>query len=176
MSSAEDSNPTSSLSKEQCTKVDPEEGLQGKGGDESDMKEPKDSVTPKVDERDKNESEGNASEEKDDTLASEDAKIGTSEPMEEDQTNQEKVPSTKNTSSETNATSSEEKQRERHLSAELKKGEIKIKGGMAHDDEDSLVIDEAGDDDAKSESDKAAGSEVSKWVVKEFRTERGEKK
>ena len=42
----------------------------------------------------------------------------------------------------------------------MKKGEIKIKSGIAHDDEDSLVIDEAGDEDAKSESDKYSKGRV----------------
>merc|ERR1711997_318684 len=42
-----------------------------------------------------------------------------------------------------------------------KKGEVKIKSGITNEDEDSLVIDEADDDDTKSESDKAGGSELS---------------
>merc|ERR1712001_242379 len=48
----------------------------------------------------------------------------------------------------------------KELSSEIKKGEIKIRG-VTTEDEDPLVIDEAGDDDTKSESDRAAGSELS---------------
>ena len=47
----------------------------------------------------------------------------------------------------------------KELSSEIKKGEIKIRG-VTTEDEDPLVIDEAGDEDTKSESDRAAGSEV----------------
>jgi len=153
----DDSDPTSSLSKDQSKALDLEEGPKEKGGDESDKKESTESDIPQINETDKKESEGNASEEKDVTSASEGVKMDTSQPLAEVQTNHENVPSSKNPSSETNL---EEKPRERNLSGELKKGEIKIKSGMTQDDEDSLVIDEAGDDDAKSESDKAAGSEV----------------
>jgi len=57
-----------------------------------------------------------------------------------------------------NATGTEDKVKD--LSDELKTGEIKIKSGL--DDEDSLVIDEAGDEDTKgSDSNMAPGSEGS---------------
>lgn len=52
----------------------------------------------------------------------------------------------------------------KEISAEIKKGEIKIRG-VATEDEDPLVIDEAGDDDTKSESDRAAGSEVQTFYL-----------
>ena len=54
----------------------------------------------------------------------------------------------------------------KEISAEIKKGEIKIRG-VATEDEDPLVIDEAGDEDTKSESDRAAGSEVQIFYLRQ---------
>ena len=164
-----DSTNTSSI--DQSKALDSADGQPGKSESDKDTKESKNNSSSQINEKEKTSSDETNVEDKSATLENEVPKMDTTQPVEEKagaepsaESNQEKESISKDTCSETNDTGAEEKSRERNLSAELKKGEVKIKGGITNEDEDSLVIDEAGDDDTKSESDKAGGSEVRKYI------------
>ena len=164
-----DSTNTSSV--DQPKVLDPADGQPGKAESDKDTKESKTNSTSQMNEKEKTSSDETTLEDQSATLENEVSKMDTTQPIEEKsgvelsaESNPEKESISKDTSSETNETGSEEKLRERNVSAELKKGEVKIKSGITNEDEDSLVIDEAGDDDTKSESDKAGGSEVRRYI------------
>ena len=162
-----DTDSTNASSIDQSKALDPADGQPGKCENDKDTKESKSNSTSQINENEKSSSDETNADDKSATSENEVSKMDTTQPIEEKsvvepsaESDPEKESISKDTTSETNETGSEEKSRERNLSAELKKGEVKIKGGITNEDEDSLVIDEAGDDDTKSESDKAGGSEV----------------
>ena len=164
-----DSNATDASSTEQPKVLDPADGLQGKGDNTKDTKESNSKSTSEINEKDKISSESAASEDKPTKLELEEPKLDITQPKEDsssikdsDIMSQEKeANSTKNVLP-SNATGTEDKVKD--LSDELKTGEIKIKSGL--DDEDSLVIDEAGDEDTKgSDSNMAPGSEVCEHLI-----------
>ena len=170
-----DTDSTNSSSVDQSKGLDPADGQPGKGDSDKDTKESKTISTSQINEKEKTSSDETSLKDQSATLETEVFKMDTSQQIKEKpevepsaESNPEKESISKDTSSETNETGSEEKSRERNISADLKKGEVKIKSGITNEDEDSLVIDEAGDDDTKSESDKAGGSEVRKYINTSF--------
>ena len=164
-----DSNATDASSAEQAKVLDPAEGLQEKDDNKKDTKESNSISASEKNEKDKISSEDTASEDRPAKLELEETKMDITQPKEEsssikasDLMTQEKEANSTKNGQPSNATGTEDKLKD--VSDELKTGEIKIKSGL--DDEDSLVIDEAGDEDTKgSDSNMAPGSEVCAHLI-----------